>query len=198
MRGKTIGITYGGNDETIMRTLLAKAGLKESEVSLFSVRYDYTPFFRRQVDLWPVYRNAQGPILSQKLRAAGEPVAFFNPADFGVQFVANSVVTSARMFKERPEVVVKFMAALLQGWRECLDPANGERTLKTLEAADKDTARDILVEQLEITRRLIKPTAAATVGAIDRAAWRQTEAIMLQQKQIDAPVHVEKVLMIDY
>jgi NitT/TauT family transport system substrate-binding protein len=192
LRGKTIGITYGGNDETIMRTLLAAAGLTESDVSLFSVRYDYTPFFRRQVDLWPVYRNAQGPILSQKLANAGEAVAFFNPADFGVQFVANSVVTSSRLLDQRPEVVADFIAALLQGWRESLDPANRERTIAILQSNDRETARDILVEQLDITRRLIMPAAA--VGAIDRAAWIQTEAIMLQQKQIDAPVHVENAL----
>ncbi len=42
LRGKTVGITYGGNDETIMRTLLARAGLEEKDVALFSVRYDYT------------------------------------------------------------------------------------------------------------------------------------------------------------
>ena len=44
LAGKTIGITFGGNDETIMRALLASAGLKENQVKLASVRYDYTPF----------------------------------------------------------------------------------------------------------------------------------------------------------
>ncbi len=195
LRGKTIGITYGGNDETIMRTLLAKAALKESDVNLFSVRYDYTPFFRRQVDIWPVYRNAQGPIIAQKLQTEGEGIAFFNPADFGVQFVANSVVTSTRMLESRPEVVRKFVTALLDGWRQSLDPANRERTIEVLEQFDKDTAREILVEQLAITRGLILPPADTAVGTIDRAAWRQTEEIMLTQGQkIDAPVQVEKAL----
>jgi ABC-type Mn2+/Zn2+ transport system ATPase subunit len=44
--GKTIGITFGGNDETIMRALLAKYDIKEDEVKFFSVRYDYTPFYK--------------------------------------------------------------------------------------------------------------------------------------------------------
>lgn len=67
LKGKVIGVTFGGNDETIMRTLLAEGGLGESDVELFSVRYDYTPFYRRQVQLWPVYRNAQGPIITAQL-----------------------------------------------------------------------------------------------------------------------------------
>jgi NitT/TauT family transport system substrate-binding protein len=194
LRGKTIGITYGGNDETIMRTLLAKAGIGESDVHLFSVRYDYTPFFRSEVDIWPVYRNAQGPILTEKLEAAGERVAFFNPADFGIRFVANSVVTSKRLLEERPETVRKFVSALLGGWRECLNPANQAQAIAVLKRFDRDTARDILLEQLEITRGLVQPAAASAVGAIDTAAWLQTEEIMLKQKQIEAPVNVENAL----
>jgi len=194
LRGKVIGVTYGGNDETIMRTLMAQAGLKESDVSLFSVRYDYTPFYRREVDVWPVYRNAQGPILSRKLEAAGEKVAFFNPADFGIRFVANSVVTSAEMVTKRPEVVANFVDALLEGWRRSMDPANEPQTIEILERFDRDTAHDVLLEQLQITRRLIRPSADTSVGAVDAAAWRQTEEIMLRQKQIESPVDVEKVL----
>ena len=97
LRGRTIGITYGGNDETIMRTILAKAGLTEQDVRLFSVRYDYTPFYQKKVDIWPVYRNTQGIFIGQKMMDGGEPVQFFIPSDYGIQFVANSVVTSRQM-----------------------------------------------------------------------------------------------------
>ena len=37
-------------------------------MTLFSVRYDYTPFYQGKVDLWPLYRNAQAPIIGDKLR----------------------------------------------------------------------------------------------------------------------------------
>jgi NitT/TauT family transport system substrate-binding protein len=46
LAGQTVGITYGGNDETIMRALLATVGLDDNQVRLASVRYDYTPFFK--------------------------------------------------------------------------------------------------------------------------------------------------------
>lgn len=189
-RGKTIGITYGGNDETIMRTILAKAGIQESDVHLFSVRYDFTPFFQRRADIWPVYRNAQGPILADKLNAAGESVGFFNPADHGVRFVANSVVTSRRVLDQRPLIAAKFVRALLKGWESALDPANAQKALKTLQQYDKDTSFPLMERQLEITRRLIKPAPDVPVGRIDAAAWKQTEEIMLKQQLIPAPVAI--------
>jgi len=194
LRGLTIGVTFGGNDETILRTLLDKAGLAESDVRLFSVRYDYTPFYRREVDIWPVYRNAQGPIIARKLASAGEGVRYFNPADHGVAFVANSVVTSARMVQEEPATVKAFIRALLAAWDEALDPARAAEAVALIRRFDPDSTAELVGEQLESTRALVRPTADIRIGAIDAAAWRQTEAIMRAQNQIPAPVGVDRVL----
>ncbi len=194
LRGRVIGITYGGNDETIMRTLLAKAGIPVEAVTFFSVRYDYTPFFRRQVNIWPVYRNAQGVILQHRLDDAGEPTAFFNPADHGIRFVANSVVVSEQAAQNEPNRVRRFVRALLRGWRESMDPKNSAAALDVLRRYDKDTKEAILSEQLAVTRRLVVPRDGAAVGRIDIDAWRQTEQIMIDQRQIERPVEVEKAL----
>jgi NitT/TauT family transport system substrate-binding protein len=194
LRGKTIGITYGGNDETIMRALLAKYNIKESEVNLFSVRYDYTPFYQGEVDLWPVYRNAQAPIIGAKLQKAGERFDLMDPSELGIQFVANSVVTTRKMLEERSETVKKFTAALLQGWREALDPKNEEKAIAMLLKYDPETPEEIVRQQLPATRYLMMPSADFEFGKIDAAAWKQTEEIMLAQKLIPVPVYVEKLL----
>ena len=141
-----------------------------------------------------VYRNSQAPMLEKKLGDMGEAVAYLNPAAHGVKFVANSVVTSRRMMESQPDVVEKFVKALLQGWEDALDPNKEEQALKTLRQFDKDTAADIMRMQLVITRNLIKPFKDTRIGTIDIEAWRQTETIMLEQKQISSPVLVEKVI----
>ena len=194
LKGKVIGVTYGGNDETIMRTLLAEAGLAPTDVSLFSVRYDYTPFYRHRVQLWPVYRNAQGPIISTQLAKAGEKTAYFNPAEFGVKFVANSVVTEARTIEKKPELVKRFLAALLAGWQQALDPKNQAEAIKTLQKYDPDTPLPILEEQLQITRKLVQPSSCFTIGTIDKKAWEQTERIMLTQKQLPQKIDLKTIL----
>ena len=194
LKGKTIGITYGGNDEAIMRALLAKYNIKETEVNLFSVRYDYTPFYQGKVDLWPLYRNAQAPIIGAKLRKAGEQFDLMDPSKMGIRFVANSVVTTRKMLEERPETVKKFTMALLQGWQEILQPANKEKAIETVLKHNKETPEEIVRQQLPATRILMMPTSEFEFGKIDLAAWKQTEEIMLSQKLIPVPVYVEKLL----
>ncbi len=194
LKGRTVGITYGGNDETIMRTLLAKENITEQDVKLFSVRYDYTPFYQKKVDIWPVYRNSQGITVGDKLRAEGEEIGFLDPAGFGVKFVANSVVTSEKMLKERPEVVKAFVTALIQAWEASLSPENEQKALKLLEKYDKDTTADVRKRQLALTAGFVKPSPGVRIGTIDLSAWKQTEDIMLKLKQIPEPVKVEKAI----
>jgi len=194
LKGRNIGITFGGNDETVMNTLFAKAGITSKDVKITGVRFDFTPFFKREVDVWPVYFNSQGVILKDKLEKEGEKVYFFNPADFGVNFVANSVVTSEKVWKNRPEVVKKFMGALLKGWEAAMDPANEADVLMEVKKQDKESNDELRRLQLIATRELIKPSAAVKIGTMDVEAWKQTEAIMLNEKQIKKPVRVETVL----
>jgi len=195
LKGRKIGITFGGNDETIMKTLLAKSGLDIREVTLSGVRFDFTPFLTKKVDVWPVYRNSQGVILQDKLSQAGEKVYFFNPSDFGVDFVANSIVTSGKMVKIHPQQVKSFLTALLGAWEAAMDPANESVVLAEVKKRDKGTRDDIRQKQLTVTRQLIKPSKTVRIGRIDVAAWKQTESIMLAEKQIKAAVDIESRLI---
>jgi len=194
LKGRNIGITFGGNDETVMNTLFAKAGITLKDVKITGVRFDFTPFFKREVDVWPVYFNSQGVILKDRLEKEGERVYFFNPADFGVNFVANSVITSEKVWKNSPEVVKKFMDALLKGWEAAMDPANEADVLMEVKKQDKESNDELRRLQLIATRELIKPSATIKIGSMDIEAWKQTEAIMLSEKQIKKQVHVETIL----
>ena len=195
LKGQVLGVTFGGNDETILRTLLERGGLTENDVTLYSVRYDYTPFFIKDVNFWPVYRNAQAVFIGTKLHSAGEPFRFFNPADYGVRFVANSLITSGEMVKNQPDLVRKFTTTLLQAWQSALSPKNIDKALAVLRRFDRDSSIATLRQQLEITRELVQPDPKLAIGHIDVDAWKQTEQIMLDQNQVPAPVSVQKVLM---
>jgi len=190
LAGRTVGITYGGNDETIMRALLASAGMDENQVRLAGVRYDYTPFFQNQVPIWPVYRNTQGIFLADKLAAGGERVAFFDPSEHGVRFVANSVVTSQKMMDQHPQTVGRFTRVLLAGWQAAMAPANETAVIRAVGEHDRDTSLSVMRRQLAVTRQMIQPDPDVPIGHIDKAAWQQTEQIMVRQKLIPGPVNV--------
>lgn len=194
LKGRHIGITFGGNDETIMKTILRSAGLDDRDVVLSGVRFDFSPFLKKKVDIWPVYRNSQGVILQDKLGREGEAVYFFNPSDFGVDFVANSIVTSGKMMKNHPDRVKVFMGALLSAWEAAMDPANETAVLAAVKKKDKGTRDDIRQKQLTVTRELIKPIKRVRIGRINIVAWKQTETIMLNEQQIKAPVNIESRL----
>ncbi|MFH2093911.1 MAG: ABC transporter substrate-binding protein [Pseudomonadota bacterium] len=195
LKGRRIGITFGGNDETIMKTVLAAAGIAQTDVTLTGVRFDFSPFLKRQVDVWPVYRNSQGVILEQQLAREGESVCFFNPADFGIHFVANSVITTRAMVDRNPKVVKQFLSALLKGWEDAMNPANETDVLDAVKKLDQGTQGIIQKEQLMVTRQLIQPLPSIRIGHIDTAAWQQTETIMLKEQQIKNPVNIETCLI---
>ena len=194
LKGKVLGVTFGKNDEYIMRSLLAQGGIQEGQVELYSVRMDYTPFYQKRVDLWPCYINSQGVQIGGKLKAAGEQIGFFNPAEYGVRFVANSVVTSKSLLAENPDLVKRFTRALLKGWRDSMDPAQADLTVDVVQRFDKDTPKDVLKKQLDVTRRLIVPPTGTVIGSIDVDAWKQTEQMMLEYKLIKKPVNIVDVL----
>lgn len=196
LKGKTLGVTFGKNDEFIMRTLLTKAKLSEDQVRLYSVRLDFSPFYKHEVDFWPVYINTQGIEIGRRLKTAGEQFGFLNPTQFGVRFVANSVVTSAQMAKRHPDIIKRFLVALIQGWQAAIDPDNSNTAISTVKRYDRTASKDVLQEQLAQTRELIKPAAGKSVGFIDVSAWQQTEQIMLDNKQIEGPVNVKQYLRI--
>ncbi len=191
LKGKSIGITFGGNDESIMNTLLAKGGIQRDEVKIESVRFDFSPFLTGKVQIWPVYRNSQGVILKERLQAEGEGVRFLNPADFGVNFVANSVITSKTMIEKHPDVVEKFQTALIAAWKDAMAPAHQKSTLAAIAARDKGNNAAIIKLQLIATRELV---GTEKFGSIDTEAWIQTEQIMLKEQQIKKPVNIQNSL----
>jgi NitT/TauT family transport system substrate-binding protein len=104
--------------------------------------------------------------------------------------VANSVVTTEKMVKERPDTVKRFMQALLQAWEEALNPDNEDKAIETVLKYNQETPEEIVRQQLPATRILMLPSAGVQFGQIDIAAWKQTEEIMLAQKVIDNPVDI--------
>ena len=193
LKGLTIGITYGGNDEAIFTALMKKYHLTENDLNLYAVHYDYAPFWKGEVNLWPVYRNTEGIVLSRKMAQGGRTASFFEPGRYGINFVANSIITSRKIYMERPELIKKFTMALINAWTDALSEKNLHKTAEQVHTLDPDTPVPVIMEQLASTREFILP-ANTVPGSIDRDAWKQTCEIMLDQKLIKHNVDIASIL----
>jgi len=191
LKGKTIGITFGGNDEAIFRAIMGEFGLTEKDLTLYAVHYDYAPFWRGEVDLWPVYRNTQGVFLSERIRQQGETPGFFDPYDLGVAFVANSLVTSKDMANRHKKVIEAFTRAVLEGWREALLPENIDKAVALLKKYAPATPKDILRRQIKETMQMVIPKDERPIGTIDIRSWKKTLHIMKAQGLIKGKVDLK-------
>lgn len=188
LKGKTIGITFGNEDETIMRALLKKAGIHTDQVTFYSVRYDYTPFYTGKVDLWPVYLNSNGIVIQEKLESANEKISFFFPHDNGVQFVGNAIICSQKLAAHHKELICKFKNAIIKGWTDALDENNLLQVTDIIKSFDETTDRKLIEKQLISSRPLMIPSDNRPLGMVTMTDWKQTEQFLRDQKIISTPV----------
>ncbi len=192
--GLTVGVTFGGNDEAIFQALLRRWSIKPSEVAIYGVHYDFTPFWKGRVDLWPVYYNTQGVVLAQKMKRNGHTPGFLDPDRWGIRFVANSLVTSERMVEENPGLVRRFTEAFLEAWRQAVDPARRRQVARAVHRYNPSVPVELIEEQLAATEELVRPPEGGRLGAIDRPAWLHTAELMRQAGLIQVPIDLGPIL----
>jgi len=190
----TIGITYGGNDEAIFFALARRLGLDHEKLNIYAITYDYTPFWQGKVNLWPCYRNTQGIFLSKKIQAMGEEPDFFDPSKYGINFVANSLITSKKFAKAHPKLIEKFKDAVLEGWKQALNKKNINELAHMLQKYDKALPIETIKEQIKETRKLVAPYGLEQIGVIQRNAWLETEKEMYRQRLIKKHVNIDTIL----
>ena len=195
LKGLSVGITYGGNDEAIFMALLDRYHIPKNEINLYAINYDYSPFWTGKVDLWPVYSNVEGIILSEKMTKKGLRPGFFDPDVFGVHFVTNSLITSRQLYFKRPKLVKKFTEAVINGWQGALEEKNELAAAEAIHSLDKDTPIKVIKKQLDATRAVVLPEKnKADLGKIDRPAWQETDNIMFSQGLISRHVNLDDLL----
>ena len=187
----TVGITYGGNDEAIFMALAKSLGLDPDHLHIYAITYDYAPFWKKAVDLWPCYRNTQGITLSEKMEAMGDRPGFLNPADYGINFVANSLITSRKYASRHPETVKTFTRCVLNGWKEAIKDGNRQEMARILSRYEKTSSIKTIIRQIEATKGLVTARGRRQIGFIDRPSWRQTERVMFEQGLIKRRVDVD-------
>jgi ABC-type nitrate/sulfonate/bicarbonate transport system substrate-binding protein len=176
-RGRRIGVKYGGNEEVTYRAMLRAAGLDSAQVTEISVKYDMTPFYSDQVLLWPGYRINE-PISAQE---RGVAVRLINPEDLGVFLYADVLFTRADMIAQKPDVVRRFVAATIRGWRAAVEDPDAAARFVSAYNPDADSTHERAMMHASIP---LLTAGGDPVGLMSEAGWSATARILVDGGQL--------------
>jgi len=181
--GKKIGVKIGGNEELIYRAVLANAKIDKSKLTEIPVKFDMTPLLTGTVDVWPGYLINE--VLAAKEK--GFAVNIVYPSEYGIDLYADTVFTTEKMLKEKPDVVRSFVGATLKGWNTAI-AAPEEAANITVRYGDKLTY-DHELAMMKASVPLLKPDEKP-VGFMDVAGWSSAQKLLLSAGFQKDPVDV--------
>jgi ABC-type nitrate/sulfonate/bicarbonate transport system substrate-binding protein len=190
--GKNVGVKIGGNEELMYRAMMAKAGVDTAKVKEVPVKFDIAPLLNGAVDVWPGYEINE--VLAA--REKGFEVNVLSPSSYGIDLYADTLFTTEKMMKEKPDIVRKFVAATLKGWNEGI--ANPEKAAKaTLEIGGSKLTYDHELAMMRASLPLLTGDGGP-VGAMDEAHWRSMQTLLMEGKFLKAPVDLSHAFTVDF
>src|SRR6202167_2666339 len=189
--GKNVGVKIGGNEELIYRAVLAKAGVDKAKLNEIPVKFDITPLLAGAVDVWPGY------LINEVLaaREKGFDVNVVSPPDYGIDLYADTLFTTEKMLKDKPDVVRKFVVATLKGWTSAI-AAPEEAAQITVKYGSKLTY-DHELAMMKASLPLLQPDAQP-VGWMDAANWSATQKLLVDAGFQKTPVDIDKAFTVEF
>jgi NitT/TauT family transport system substrate-binding protein len=183
--GKNIGLKIGGSEELIYRAVLKSAGVDKGSLHEIPVKFDLSPLLTGQVDVWPGY------LINEVLAAEekGFEVSVIRPADYGVAMYADTLFTTERMLKQKPDMVKRFVAATVKGWADAVADPEGAARITVKFGNKLEYPHELAMMKASI------PLIAAdggTIGASRRSDWEELQKMLVDAKFQKSKVDVGK------
>ncbi len=189
LRGKKLGVIgYQDTGYYALLAVLAAKGVKRSEVKVEAVG-------PAGVTQLMIAKSLDGivttPDWSDTIKSAGIPLDFFSIDDV-FPAMAQAILASDKIIKERPEVVRGFVHAVLHAMRDCIaDPASAARDYVAFVPQHK--GKEVQIER--ILRRYVNEvyttTPASALGKFDPARLKTVQDFYLKNKIIASAVPIK-------
>ena len=144
----------------------------------------------------------QGYVTSQPyaIKQGGVEPQVFLMADFGYPPYAETIETTQKMLKEKPEVVKKFVQATMEGWVSYFaDPAPANKLIKK---ANPEMTDEQLAFSLETLKKygLVTGGDAAEqgIGVMTDARWNKLYTLMKEEGLLKKDIDIKDVYSLDY
>lgn len=177
--GKRVGVKYGTSPDILYRAMMNKLKIDMSKIQEIPVQFDMSQFFTGQVDVWPGYIINEALVAKEK----GEDINIINPFDYGVYDYADVIFVTDSLLKEKPDVVGRFVRAILKGWQYSVQHPEEAVDILMKRTDGLDKAHETGMMQAVIP--LMTANVNNKLGWMEPKKWEETYGFMLEQKQID-------------
>jgi len=184
--GRKVGVTIGSNSDILFKAMLKKAGIDIEKVERVPVTYDISPVLTGQVDAY------EGYIINQPItaREKGFKTYIINPADYGINFYADTLFTTEKIIKENPDLVKRFVKATIEGWEYTYSHPD-EAVNYTLMYSDQLT-REHETAMMQASLELLKPDDKP-IGTIDRQVLEEMHDLLISNNILENPLNLDNL-----
>ncbi|PCM43252.1 ABC transporter substrate-binding protein [Marinobacter sp. ANT_B65] len=186
LEGQLVGVKLGGNEELTYRAMVQAAGLDKSAIREMPIKYDLSPFLNGQVQAWPGYVINEVISVQEK----GHDVNVISPADYGINFYADTLFARNDLIESDPAMVEAFVRASFRGWAYALE--NPEEVARFgLKYSDKLSFEHELA-MMNASIPLLAPEQPP-LGSMTRMAWQNLQEQLLSLEFLDEKQEIENV-----
>jgi NitT/TauT family transport system substrate-binding protein len=193
-RGKKVGTFFTGAQYTLY-SLLAQAGVAQSEVTIVPIGASVSPFVDGEIDV--ITTVSYNTLITLKSRIKEEDLTIIRPEQFGVWSQNDPMVTSEKVIAEKPQAVQGFVGASLKGWKYAF--ANKKEAIDIVLAAAPaaNLVRSHQEAMLVEVERLMTGGSAKEmgIGVMDKARIADQQKALLEFKALPSAVDLDKAFV---
>lgn len=190
LKGKTVAVVYGKDEEVIYKALLEKNNINRSDIKEVPLLFDLSQITTKKVDAQIVYEINEPILLKQK----DFNINLIKPRDYGINFYSDAIFTTDEMINNRSEIVSKFMRATTHGWEEAIN--NQSEAIDFVLKYNNTLNREHQSEFLKLSVPLI--VKDSSFGFSDKDGWKNMQELMLKQGVIKNEVVLDDVFTNKY
>jgi ABC-type nitrate/sulfonate/bicarbonate transport system substrate-binding protein len=171
--GKKVAVAYGKDEEVVYAAMLKNAGVDRSSIQESPLNFALSQIATNETDGQIVYENNEPVTLAQK----GYEVNLIKPRDYGINFYADTLFTTEKMIKERPELVRAVTTATTEGWKQSFQNVDKAAQIIKKQNPSLDLANQ--KQSLSALKPLISNNG--NIGQSDSKKWSEMEDILISQ-----------------
>jgi len=162
-----------------INAMLARHGIKTTDILVQQLTGNLDDLIQGETDAMSAYLTSQPHTLTE----AGVPFLTMHPADHGVDFYGDCLITSRRLARTHPGLVDGFLRASLRGWVHAMD--HPEEIIALIrERYAPGMSLEALRHEARVMHDLILPELM-DIGSMSRSRWERMAEECLAAGLID-------------